>query len=324
MLVTVTLAGALLGSLRAGANATLGWMLFGVCSAVVANVVLMLDAGPYVPGSLGESFLLLSYLAVGAAALTTSGAVGAAPRAEGERLGGARLGVLGLLLVVPAVTAAAVPGGSGLPARVVLVAVSTSVLAALVMVRIQGLVVARERAEAALAHRATHDALTGLPNRTAFEERLARALPRAEPGRAVVVGFCDLDGFKGVNDRLGHAAGDEVLQVVARRLARAVRPGDVVCRRGGDEFLVLCLGVDESSVDELAARLTEASRTTAPDGAEVTGSLGLVMTTDRDADPVALLHEADARMYAAKAVPLPRPRREARPGPGPQPCGSSV
>ena len=92
-----------------------------------------------------------------------------------------------------------------------------------------------DEARRALRHRATHDPLTGLANRELFHERLADAL---RDGEAAVL-YVDLDGFKPVNDRFGHAAGDEVLRIVARRLLASVRATDTVARLGGDEFALL-------------------------------------------------------------------------------------
>ena len=111
-----------------------------------------------------------------------------------------------------------------------------------------------------LRHMATHDPLTSLPNRTALRAELDRAVARhARSADAFAVLFCDLDGFKPVNDRSGHEGGDQVLVEVAHRLRRAVRDGDVVARLGGDEFVVLCEGVGDTTdvTERVAQRLHE-------------------------------------------------------------------
>ena len=175
----------------------------------------------------------------------------------------------------------------------------------------------RRRSERTLAHHALHDALTGLPNRTLLLDRLRQAVARAEGGREdVVVLFVDLDRFKVVNDSLGHAAGDELLVEVARRLSAAVSPGDTVARLGGDEFVVLCtIRRDRAVVVDLAARL-RSGLADLPDKilhavavpirlaeAEVTitASMGVAVADPSAApSPDDVLGDADAAMYLAK------------------------
>ncbi|MFR0355725.1 putative bifunctional diguanylate cyclase/phosphodiesterase [Streptomyces sediminimaris] len=157
-----------------------------------------------------------------------------------------------------------------------------------------------------LRYEATHDALTGLPNRTFFFERLEKALG-AGPGQRFGLCYLDLDGFKTVNDSLGHAAGDRLLVEVADRLqACATAPGEMVARLGGDEFVALTTGPDtEREVDELAARIMNALL--APisiDGRELTvrGSIGVVEGPAGERSPAEVLRSADITMYRAKSA----------------------
>ena len=156
---------------------------------------------------------------------------------------------------------------------------------------------------ASLAERAVRDPLTGLANRSLLEERLRAALSRdARDGRSTALLFLDLDGFKAVNDRHGHAAGDLVLTTVAARLVAAVRPSDTVARLGGDEFVVLVEGATPQAVDALCPRLTATVREPVPGtlDLQVGVSIGMALAERGDAEPKALLALADRRMYAAK------------------------
>src|SRR5207248_7583229 len=109
-----------------------------------------------------------------------------------------------------------------------------------------------------LAHDATHDILTGLPNRALVIKELTQLLPQAAEGNALSVLFIDLDGFKPVNDSIGHSAGDEVLRTVAGRLRQAARPTDLIARLAGDEFLVVCRDLtDVQAAVALANRMLE-------------------------------------------------------------------
>ncbi len=164
----------------------------------------------------------------------------------------------------------------------------------------------RKRAEAEVAHQALHDPLTGLPNRALLGDRLEGALERARRhGDTVAVVFLDLDRFKVVNDSLGHAHGDELLQACARRLQQAVREVDTVARFGGDEFVVL---LDATAGPEDAWHTAERilSALEQPllvgDGEHhVTASAGCVIA-DTDSTPQQLLRDADAAMYQAKSA----------------------
>jgi diguanylate cyclase (GGDEF)-like protein/PAS domain S-box-containing protein len=154
----------------------------------------------------------------------------------------------------------------------------------------------------ALQRRALHDDLTGLLNRAAFEERVARALAEGDGADRCAVLFLDLDGFKAVNDTYGHEAGDAVLVALAKRLRRVVRPGDEIGRYGGDEFVVVCHGVDRADDATLAARLTRAF--TDPitfDGGswQPAGSIGAARALPGD-DVATLIRRADQAMFAVK------------------------
>ena len=162
----------------------------------------------------------------------------------------------------------------------------------------------RRAAQQELAHRAVHDPLTGLPNRVALQERLNSAFDKVRrTGRAGAVLFCDLDGFKDVNDLLGHAAGDDVLAKVARRLAEQVRGGDTVARLGGDEFVILAEDITVREVRALAERIGPAVAEPVDHGGQsvgVTISIGIATLTESSSSPDHVLRQADAAMYAAK------------------------
>jgi diguanylate cyclase (GGDEF)-like protein len=147
---------------------------------------------------------------------------------------------------------------------------------------------------------ASTDPLTGCPNRRAFLERLDGAIAAAGSGRRAAVCLIDLDGFKAVNDRDGHAAGDAALMAVTQALTGAVRESDTVARLGGDEFAVLA-DVDVTvDADELAERL-RAAVAVAGRPCGVTASVGVALVGRSD-DVNQLLHRADAAMYRAKTA----------------------
>ncbi len=157
----------------------------------------------------------------------------------------------------------------------------------------------RELLTQQLAHQTRHDMLTGLGNRKLLDEKLAAALARAQrSGQHVGLCFLDLDGFKRINDRLGHAAGDDVLAQVGRSITANIRPGDSAARVGGDEFVVLVEPVSEpAQVIDLAQRIRD-SVTTIAEG--VGASIGVAISTSDDS-PSTMLQRADAAMYRAKA-----------------------
>ncbi|MGZ4676126.1 MAG: diguanylate cyclase domain-containing protein [Acidimicrobiia bacterium] len=164
-----------------------------------------------------------------------------------------------------------------------------------------------KQAQDALARQATHDPLTGLPNRRLLIEALITSL--AELGRGhrtgtVALMFIDLDGFKLVNDVLGHDCGDALLKTAAARLRNAVREHDMVARFGGDEFVVLMRHVaDRGELHDVAKRILESVSAPINVGGEparVGASIGIATATGPDDDPDALVRNADAAMYKAK------------------------
>lgn len=164
---------------------------------------------------------------------------------------------------------------------------------------------ARRQAEADLRELATHDALTGLPNRLMLQDRMSQAGARAaRQGSKLAVLLLDLDGFKAVNDSISHAAGDELLREMADRLRATVRESDTVARMGGDEFVVLLEDLEEGGDAALVAErvLERCSEIVGVEGSEVRTppSIGIALWPD-DADDVdAILRSADMAMYEAK------------------------
>ena len=162
---------------------------------------------------------------------------------------------------------------------------------------------ARRAVREELTHRAGHDDLTGLPNRRTLQERLIRAVAASRAiGKQGALLFCDLDGFKHVNDTFGHSVGDRVLVVVAQRLVGASRQSHTVARLGGDEFVVLAEDVTYTATQELAERLRRSvAEPIVVDGAVVrlTVSIGCA-SIDEDCDADAIMSTADGDMYQQK------------------------
>ncbi len=170
-----------------------------------------------------------------------------------------------------------------------------------ISVRTHGL----EAANRQLRHLATHDGLTGLPNRVLLDDRLAQAMALADRDkRSFALMVCDLDRFKLINDSLGHRAGDELLQEVARRLSAVARTADTVARFGGDEFVLVGSSLaDAEDAMRLAARAIEVLRAPvriAGIDVHVSPSIGIALYPEDGASIEALLAHADAAMYAAK------------------------
>ncbi|MFC5380728.1 diguanylate cyclase domain-containing protein [Aquipuribacter nitratireducens] len=304
------------------------WLLplaLGLLSLAVADsaYVYLEAAGGYATGSAVSAGWVTGFLLVAAAAAAVPAAGGQDGAGGGRRLADGLFHLpyvaAGLALAPLGVAAAA---GRPTSASASLLA---GVLFALVMVR-QYLVLRENRSllvrlrarEAALAHEVMHDALTGLANRAMLLGRLDQLLAQhARDGRGLVLVFCDLDGFKAVNDGHGHLAGDAVLRETATRLRAVLRASDTVARLGGDEFAVLLEPPHEDPL-ELAARLVAAVARPVPldSGGLVGGGAGLAPQVSvgvsvgvalvRPGAPARLaareiLVAADTAMYSAKS-----------------------
>jgi diguanylate cyclase (GGDEF)-like protein len=162
----------------------------------------------------------------------------------------------------------------------------------------------RKRTEDELVRLAFHDELTGLPNRALLLDRIGQALAVTRRTRQnIAVLFIDLDGFKAVNDTIGHYAGDATLVAVAERLTGMVRPGDTLARLGGDEFVMLCTGVDGAAgASVVATRVLHALNqpfTVYGRTIDLSASIGIAVSSGVD-DPLRLVEDADTAMYEAK------------------------
>ena len=170
---------------------------------------------------------------------------------------------------------------------------------------LRGKLVEIERKVVMASHLAYHDALTGLPNRRLLLDRLNQAIARpSRHGRRVALVFFDVDGFKAINDRLGHATGDKVLQEIAQRLSACLRGTDTACRYGGDEFIVMLPEV-EGEQGESVVEQKILTRLAAPyliDGAviTVTLSMGIAVYPEDAMDCHGLIRLADTAMYSVK------------------------
>jgi diguanylate cyclase (GGDEF)-like protein len=217
-------------------------------------------------------------------------------------LTGWRLGALAIgALAAPTVLIVRIESVSTSQATVLLI--STLAMFLLVIVRLQLIASDLEDSRSRLSHDATHDALTGLANRTLLSRRADEALARPGPRGTTAVLCLDLDDFKPVNDLLGHPTGDELLRVIARRLMSLVGEGDVVARLGGDEFAILLCDADSTSAIAVAEQAIEAVRRSADIGGPVDVypdvSIGITLGSTGDSTED-LLRDADIAMYSAK------------------------
>jgi diguanylate cyclase (GGDEF)-like protein/PAS domain S-box-containing protein len=163
----------------------------------------------------------------------------------------------------------------------------------------------RKQAEAQIRRSANHDSLTDLPNRSLFRERLEHEIKHStRTGLPLALLFIDLDGFKEVNDRLGHAAGDQLLQIVAHRVSACVRDTDTVARLGGDEFTVILTDVTRlPHVETIAGEILDELRkpfALAAGEATISCSIGITVFPGDGNSPEGLVRNADEAMYEAK------------------------
>jgi diguanylate cyclase len=170
--------------------------------------------------------------------------------------------------------------------------------------------VERKHAEMELSHKAMHDALTGLPNRTLFLDRLKHAVMRAKRHHSVMaVMFVDLNGFKPINDTHGHEVGDRLLVALAGRLQEGLRGSDTAARFGGDEFMILCEDVsglqDVISIAQRILRTIEEPFVISDERLEVRASMGIAITDGKGDNAESLIRNADTAMYGAKEQGVP-------------------
>jgi diguanylate cyclase (GGDEF)-like protein len=286
-----------------GTDARYAYVVSAFAVLLAADVVTAsgIDGG----GALPQSMAVVQLIACCALALVTIlpsvGQPGARPASSSSRLGPGRIAApLGLTLVAPALFALQAVSGQAPSLGVVLG--GTSVVAFLVAVYLVRQVQEGARAE----YRAYHDPLTGLPHRAMFHDRLEEALEDADrTDTKLGVMFLDLDRFKMINDSLGHAVGDQLLQRVAERLQSALRQSDVVARMGGDEFMVLlptvsadddCIAVADKVLSAFARPFVVGDRSL-----RTSTSIGIAMFPEHGTDADTLAMNADLAMYRAKA-----------------------
>jgi diguanylate cyclase (GGDEF)-like protein len=308
VLLTLTLIVAVHGR-REASGTGLGLLAAGLAALCVADsgFAYLTAAGTYVSGSPVDAGWFGGFLMIAAAAWLSPSAV-AAESAPGDVEATARM----LLPYLPAaVGLLVVLTGHLRGSRDPLVLVVAGLVTAILFVRqlltlLDNRLLVRQllTAQAELRHQAFHDPLTGLANRALFTDRLRHGLAlHRRDMRPLSLLYCDLDGFKTVNDTLGHDAGDEVLKAVAERLLAITRAGDTVARLGGDEFVVLI--EDGGDAGEAAARIAAALAQPAAVGrhrVELAASIGIAELTPQapTVDATTLLQRADAAMYHAK------------------------
>lgn len=297
-------------------RATPAYLLVASGSALLGNVgnVVLVDPQTGAASHVVGLAWIVAYAATGAAVVHPDSQALAAPAPQAaRRLGVGALLFLGLALAVnPGIAAVRLLGG-GEPDLLQL-SLGSLLIVPLVLIRVSQLARLHARAEEELVHQATHDELTGLPNRRAVDRRVASLVEAVGSGRAPggLVCFLDLDGFKDVNDRFGHHVGDRLLVHVAQRLRFAVGEEDFVARFGGDEFVVVLVGDPDRLEAETVQRLDEALTQGVDLGPLTTvarASIGaVVLRPGARTTAETVLSEADSRMYETKHARAVRTR----------------
>jgi diguanylate cyclase len=267
--------------------------------ALVANMVVAVTTDPQLNTAAALMFIG-AYTGVGLFGLdTTAFRLVTAFPVRPDALSFGRLVFLGLAVaIVPVVVGTRELLGGDRDGLVLVL--SSATIATLVMVRIGQLTGQRDKAEQALRHEATHDSLTGLLNRKEFVTRVGGVLAS---GQDCAILFCDLDRFKAVNDRFGHARGDQILIEVAHRLRDCLRAGDLVSRFGGDEFVMFFRGATAHEVHAIDQRVIQALARPFEVSDELV-TIGVSTGTahaNGEVDPEELIVRADRAMYAAKS-----------------------
>jgi diguanylate cyclase (GGDEF)-like protein len=282
-----------------GPRTALRCLLTAIGLAIAGDIVSAVGGTARIPAEVSALLFLGAFTAIGLFGLDPTGPrlVYPQPVSNVERLTGARLAFLGLAVAATPLVGGARILARGNPAGLIL-ALQGTLVAAVVMVRIGILGAERARAEKALAHEATHDPLTQLPNR---RELLARLHAATLSGSRCALMFCDLDQFKAINDHYGHDAGDRLLIEVAQALRTCVHEPHTVSRFGGDEFVILLLNVTrveaEATRDCVTTALAHPFKSI--DGARLAISIGIEYT-DSQRDPEQLINAADHAMYKIK------------------------
>ena len=287
-------------------------------SLLIADIlygVVQLVTDPRLMADLSDGFYFIAYGLLGAAAFVQPVHASAEPEAAvpvRRPISTFRMTVLGIALCgAPGV--AIISTALGDTVHTPLYIVATIIVSAMVMFRFAGMVRRLETeqrrlndAETRLLYQASHDALTGLPNRPMVTERLEREIRAARVDRTrLALMFVDLDGFKAINDTLGHQTGDMLLSAVAGRIRAALRPSDLVARIGGDEFLIVAprLG-KESFATTIADRIMVSIQQPLPVGEntlQTSASIGIAMMRQGD-DAEQLIAHADLALYQAKSA----------------------